>query len=140
MNLKFSHKYFKLRNQTSAQLIRVDLVAYHSLHPDFIEYDTTYETGRYPLRHGNLLVLTFIGNNRIPFTTVRSSNPKNQWGQFYIKNVGVIFDIVIEEEKECKPDSSQTSILDSLHTDIHETSKMEGSLSLPFSVGKKPEE
>lgn len=69
--IKFSHNYPKLHDQTSARLIGITLHSREEFTANFIEYDTVYEGGHYPLPMGTYMVLLFVGNELIPFTTVR---------------------------------------------------------------------
>lgn len=71
MHIGFSHRYPKLHGQTSARLISIELCERNELSPDFIIYDTSYDGGLYPLSPGRYMVLVFLGNKLIPFTTVR---------------------------------------------------------------------
>jgi len=76
----------------------------------FVEYDTVYIEGderdlfaknvenHYPLpKTGKFIVLVFLGNDLIPFTTVR------RWTQekcdYYYSGINKIFDIECVEEK-----------------------------------------
>ena len=109
LKIKFSHVYPKLHGQTKGYLIDVGLFNYTDLDKDFIAYDTHYQEQDakefipalidkyYPLSKGLLLVLTFIGNKKIPFTTLRraAGNKMN----YYRSCIGKEFDIVIVKEE-----------------------------------------
>lgn len=78
MKIKFSHNYYKLHNQTKAQLISVKSIVIDKDTPsELLEYDTTYDGGRYELKNGDYVMLVFLGNLGIPFTTIRSA--KGRW-------------------------------------------------------------
>ena len=102
----FSHIYPKLHRQTTAVLTRIDQIDAKDLAPAFVEYDTVFEIepqvyDHYLLPSGLVLVLTFIGNLRIPFTTVRRSHVTKQ--EYYLRCIGKVFEVVIEPEP--KPES-----------------------------------
>lgn len=77
--IAFSHEYPKLHNQTSGTLLRADTITIvngdDSSDRELLEYDTTYyEDGvkrNYQLDDGVYLLLVFLGNLNIPFTTIR---------------------------------------------------------------------
>ena len=105
--IKFSHIYKKLHEQTKAVLLDVELTSFNALDKDFVAYDTFYpnedtgEDSHYPLSKGLQLVLTFKGNKRIPFTTVRRATGKKE--AWYRSNIGKEFDIVfVKEEPEAQ--------------------------------------
>lgn len=75
--IKFSHEYPKLHGQTSAELLAVHPLDAHTP-KELLDYDTTYEGGRYPLRSGEYIQLIFLGNLRIPFCTIRSAYPPSK--------------------------------------------------------------
>jgi hypothetical protein len=97
LQIKFSHEYPKLHNQKSARLLAVEIAPVWDLLPDFVEYDTAYGDGEhFVLPRGTIIVLTFAGNNRIPFTTLRSyGHQKYAW---YKSQIGQTFEIVILQE------------------------------------------
>lgn len=95
MYIAFSHSYTKLRCQTKAHLLGVTKREFKNLCAEFVEYDTAYLTqegiGHYDLGTGKFIVLVFVGNKLIPFTTVRSwSEEKEKW---YKNNIGREFDL-----------------------------------------------
>ena len=102
MKIKFSHNYYKLHNQTKAQLISVKSIVIDKDTPsELLEYDTTYDGGRYELKNGDYVMLVFLGNLGIPFTTIRSA--KGRYGdkyKYYYPHIGDLFDIIITEEEE----------------------------------------
>lgn len=97
MQIKFSHDYPKLHRQKTAWLLKIDICDRSELSEVFVEYDTVYDGGHYPLPDGIYMVLLFQGNERIPFTTVRPWTTKKE--QYYRDGVGEIFDIEIVREK-----------------------------------------
>jgi hypothetical protein len=92
MQIKFSHEYPKLHGQESAQLLAVCLCQRSQLTDKFIEYDTAFDGGHYPLPPGKYMVLVFLGNEMIPFTTVRRFTEEKF--RYYNSGVGQIFNIV----------------------------------------------
>ena len=77
--IKFSHEYPKLHGQTSAELLAVRPIKIDAHTPkELLDYDTTYEGGRYPLKSGDYIQLIFLGNLRIPFCTIRSAYPASK--------------------------------------------------------------
>jgi hypothetical protein len=114
--IKFSHNgYCKLYGQTSGILVYVTILNSKDLHPDLVEYDTKFtdegdyddyhtdfegdiEHRHYPLPEGELVQLTFIGNKRIPFCTIRSR--RGRYGdkfEYYKDRIGQEFEIVIKK-------------------------------------------
>lgn len=113
MQIKFSHDYPKLHNQTSATLLDVILRDRSELTKNFIEYDTVYAGGHFPLPPGRYLVLLFLGNDLIPFTTVRPFTQEKFL--YYNRWVGDVFDIIIESTKnKNEPQIDSTSLDDIL--------------------------
>lgn len=95
--VKFSHKYPKLHNQTSALLISVRPIKIDENTPkELIEYDTKYDGGYFKLPYGNYVQLVFLGNFGIPFTTIREHYPPHK-EDFYEGTLGETFDIVIRK-------------------------------------------
>lgn len=95
LQIEFSHEYPKLYGQQSAKLLAVEMAVVSELDPAFIEYDTVYRQGEhYKLPRGTVIVLTFAGDRRIPFTTVRSyGHQKYTW---YKSQIGQTFEIAVE--------------------------------------------
>ena len=102
MEIKFSHNYYKLHNQTKAELIDIKRIAIDKdTPPELLDYDTTYDGGRYELKKGNYVMLVFLGNLGIPFTTIRSA--KGRYGdkyEYYHPYIGDMFDVVVKEEEK----------------------------------------
>lgn len=71
MKIKFSHNYPKLHGQKTARLLAIELRDRKELTDPFIEYDTKFDGGYYKLPADQYMILVFIGNDLIPFTTVR---------------------------------------------------------------------
>ena len=92
-SIRFSHEYPKLHGQTSAELLAVRPIKIDAHTPqELLDYDTTYEGGRYPLRSGEYIQLVFLGNLRIPFCTIRSAWPPEKV-QYYTSAIGEVFSI-----------------------------------------------
>lgn len=91
MHISFSHRYPKLHGQTFARLLLIELHEREELFPKFIEYDTVYDGGHYPLPLGTYMVLVFLGNDLIPFTTVRPWTKEKY--HYYKGGLGSIFEI-----------------------------------------------
>jgi hypothetical protein len=98
MEIRFSHNYPKLHNQTKANLLFIIKIHRSKLNPDFVEYDTVFADSNgikshFDLPYSDYLVLVFIGNKLIPFTTVRPYS-QQKWN-FYKSNVRKWFEIVV---------------------------------------------
>lgn len=93
--IKFSVDYPKLHGQKTATLLHVDSFPVKQLHADMVKLDTDKGDGTfYQLHNGTALVLVFLGDKLIPFTTIRSYGA-NKLMKFE-KLIGQKFDIVIE--------------------------------------------
>lgn len=100
--IRFSHDYPKLHGQTSAELLAVRPLKVDAHTPKaLLDYDTTYEGGRYPLRSGEYIQLIFIGNLRIPFCTIRSAYPPSKVA-YYKHSVGKVFTIETPALERCR--------------------------------------
>lgn len=95
--IKFNRNYKKLHNQTFALLLDIRVAKGKHLDKEFIEYDTENEYKIEPEQ--KYLILYFIGDSKIPFTTLRKFNVENVWK--YEKNEH--YRIVVEEKKEEEP-------------------------------------
>jgi hypothetical protein len=102
MQIKFSHSYPKLNSQKQAKLLAVEIYKRSDFSESFIVYDTMYlaPSGNfdlvekfYPLPPAKYMVLVFLGNDLIPFTTVRRWTEEKF--RYYSSSIGSIFDIVI---------------------------------------------
>lgn len=92
--IKFSHDYPKLHSQKYAKLLYVTVRDKKELSEDFIEYDTAYGDGwNYNLPDGQLLLLCFIGEKHIPFTTARKYSHEKEVD--YRKSVGYEYEICV---------------------------------------------
>jgi hypothetical protein len=97
--IKFSHEYSKLHHQRTARLILVDQINLvnepESADMELIKYDTLYhEDGKpehYSLESGFYLLLVFMGDMNIPFTTIRRWTFEKD--RFYHACQGRIFNI-----------------------------------------------
>jgi hypothetical protein len=100
MKIKFSHHYPKLHGQDSAVLLQTTLVDSCNMSLEFVEYDTSYVgkdgVEHYQLQKNRYILLVFVGNKMIPFTTVRRYTPGKY--RYYNSNIGEVFDIKIEED------------------------------------------
>ena len=92
MQIKFSHEYPKLHGQESALLLAVELRGRSDFTEKFIEYDTAFTGGHYPLPPAQYMVLVFLGNELIPFTTVRRWTEEKS--RYYHNNIGKTFGLV----------------------------------------------
>jgi hypothetical protein len=106
--IKFSHTYPKLWNQETARLLKVErIIVPDDFSESFREYDTQYigdphySTGKYyeyyPIKNGKYLLLVFLGNHKIPFTTLRKDTADK--ADFYLSKIGYTFKIEIEEQE-----------------------------------------
>lgn len=94
--IKFSHNYPKLWGQKSAVLLRVCLLS--TVNPILREYDTKFAEGcYYELPKGKVIQLIFLGDNGIPFCTIRRFTD-DKWG-YYTHEIGRNFTIEITEAK-----------------------------------------
>lgn len=95
--IKFSKEYPKLWKQVMAKLIDVQNIYEDAISLDLKEYDTKAEDGSYyELPKGKLLQLTFIGEKRIPFCTIRRWTQEKEF--YYSNSIGEMFEI----ERICK--------------------------------------
>jgi len=110
LKIKFAEDFPKLWGQKKAKLLAVEMKHGSELPEDLVEYDTIDKNGEYyPLPKGLVIVLTFTGDKMIPFPTIRKYVSTKF--EMYQRNIGQLFDIVIEAEKpEDKPNVEQTSI------------------------------
>ena len=116
--LKFSHNFDKLHNQKKAVLTDVQIRRSDQLKPVAVSLDTSYkipeeefdEQGNrthqqinYQLPKSTLLMLTFIGDGDIPFTTYRKYS-QAKWARLEQEAINKQeYEIVIEEA----PDGEQ---------------------------------
>jgi hypothetical protein len=107
--LRFDHNFFKIHGQVTAKLISVDIISRTELDAKMVDMDTQYYCNKethvkgvftkvvknYVLSNGLLILLVFLGNDQIPFTTLRQLKDKNL--KFYRGRIGQEFDIVIKD-------------------------------------------
>ena len=101
--LEFDSNYSKLCNQAHAQLVWCEKVfcnpediKYKSL----VEYDTRKRDGTYyKIRKASYLLLLFVGDKGIMFSTLRTPDTKNI--NNFCGKEGSLFDILIKDGKDC---------------------------------------
>lgn len=100
LQIKFSHNYRKLQGMGSYALL-VAVIPY-SINRDtpqaMIDFDTTYEGGKYYLKEGSYVLLLFLGRKGL-FSTIRPR--KGRYGdklEYYSRYIGWNFEIVIKKE------------------------------------------
>lgn len=105
--IRFSHTYFKLNYMTGdnnnvtpvqgATLVNVSKVSLKDLPQKFLNYDTTYPNGTYPLKDGEYLLLLFVTtdykNDEFIFTTIRPYNKQKE--KYYKELAGKYFSVEI---------------------------------------------
>ena len=97
--IKFSHHYTKLHGQTSATLLAVFPLRINKDTPkEFLEYDTKFDGGHFPLKNGEYIQLVFIGNLRIPFCTILPVLHKKKV-MYYTSAIGETFNIKYTKEQ-----------------------------------------
>lgn len=100
--ITFSHNYKKLAGQTKARLLFVAVFSYEKdKYPHLTDYDTAIlEGGEYQLKKGKYVLLLFLGDKGILFTTLRSKI--GMYGldkeEYYKKHLNEEFRIVIKKE------------------------------------------
>ena len=96
--IHFDYPYGKLHGQRTAVLL---LARYLYLEGSdyFMDYDTE---GKYEIEPhaGADIFLLFLGDDDIPFTTIRKANEENE--RKYFDAEGEVFGIVIDEKEEAK--------------------------------------
>ena len=96
----FSHHYPKLHGQRYAELLAIRPIRIDRHTPrQLLDYDTTYDGGYYRLSTGNYLLLVFLGNYNIPFTTIRKAFPISKM-RYYLGRIGQTFQIQILQETD----------------------------------------
>lgn len=93
MEISFSGDYLKLHGQEEAILVYVGHKIISDKTPiDFIEYDTKRIDGTYyNPKSGFYILLVFLGNKNIPFTTIRPWDKIKE--EYYKSLVGKRFEI-----------------------------------------------
>lgn len=105
--INFSYNYIKLKEQTTATLIKVEDFILNKdtreQYKEFLEKDTAIVGGgRYHLNNGKYIIMTFLGNKGIEFTTIRAASPyyygklfdRKKWA---LDKIGEQFEIKIGE-------------------------------------------
>lgn len=101
LNVKFSQAFFKLPfnfNGTHAKLVRVEPKKFSDLDPEFVEEDSRYlvdgEAKHYlfDFRYDRCIVLTFVHESGVEFTTIRSYTADKL--EYYLKNLNLMFELV----------------------------------------------
>lgn len=93
--IEFNHNYKKLHNQETAILIKTLTIIGRNICKEFIEYDTDNNYKIEP--NEKYLLMYFIGEYRIPFTTLRKCNKTNVLK--YVGRTNELFKIVVKEQK-----------------------------------------
>lgn len=96
-NIKFCLNYNKLHNQTKAKLLDVSIVESELLDKEYLNYDTISDIGTFYIKKGKYILLTFLGNKNIPFTTLREYSDTDF--AYYTKLIHCYFNIVIAKSK-----------------------------------------
>jgi len=92
--IKFSHNYPKLWNQDMGYLIEVKMIKFKDITKNLIEYDTKNSNGGYyKLTRGKLIQLFFIGDEGIPFCTIRRYTPEKF--MYYFERLNTLFKIEV---------------------------------------------
>lgn len=98
--IKFSHKYNKMpEGFEHSKLLDVLLVPIQELSKQFLEYDTTYEGGNYPLpKKGMFMILLLQSEKAHLWTTIRRST---KWKlAYYSAHIGDTFECIITDGEE----------------------------------------
>ena len=104
--IKFSHDYVKLHDQHHARLLAVFKIniCKKSLESDpLLLYDTLTVSGtRFHLGAGQHVLLLFLGDKGIPFTTIRPRRNRRGMDKltYYHDLIGEDFEITIKKDKE----------------------------------------
>lgn len=106
--IRFSNNYIKLKNQTTAILTRVEDLELNKKTreelKDFLDRDTSIlGGGNYKLKNGRYVILYFLGNKNIEFTTIRYAKPyyygklfdRKKWA---LERIGKTFKIEIKDK------------------------------------------
>ena len=95
-SIKFSHQYDKLHRQTAGKLLFVSKTEKDKLYSDLIDYDTKANgIIVYKLPDKELILLIFVGNKGIPFSTIRLFTEKKFAYYTSLKNHN--FNIIINK-------------------------------------------
>lgn len=108
--ISFAHNFIKLDEQKTAELVRVKIISRTELDEETVIANTQYYENHEvpnsdtPIRgikcshipNGSLLLLVFLGDRNIPFTTLRQF--KDATWKRYKSMLNHIFEIVVEEQ------------------------------------------
>ena len=90
--IKFNRNYKKLHEQTEAKLVYFEIHYGKTLNEEYVKYDTD---GKYTFVYNHkYIVLYFVGNKGIPFSSLRKLNKENK--KKYFDKVGEKFKIIVE--------------------------------------------
>lgn len=102
--IRFSHKYYKLQDNSgrnipaTAILVSVIQTSLVSLPYEFVNYDTEYSGGFYPLKQGQYVMLLFLSHytekRPLLFTTIRPYNPDKL--SYYTNAIGETFKVEVK--------------------------------------------
>lgn len=101
LNIKFSQQFVKLPsnfNGTHAKLVKVEPMRFSQLDPAFVEEDSRYmvdgEAKHYifDFKYDKCIVLTFVHESGVEFTTIRSYTADKL--EYYLKNLNLMFELV----------------------------------------------
>ena len=103
--IEFKCNFPKLCNQANAKLVWIDeirdcdfILKYPHLKALF-EYDTKQPDGKfYNINRGDYLLLFFVGDKVIMFSTLRRDNPSNR--SKYINKIGKWFEVEIKADND----------------------------------------
>ena len=104
--IKFSHDYRKLHGQHQARLMaafKLDIGKEDLTSSALLAYDTLATEGtRYKLNPGEHVLLLFLGDKGIPFTTIRPRYNRQRMDKlaYYSGLINQEFEIVINKENE----------------------------------------
>ena len=103
--ITFEDKLPKLHGQQTGKLVSVDNLPFVDLSDDFKSYDS-YNAGNpmklYPFGNSMVLVLTFLGDKLIPFTTVRRGSAASL--QRYRAQIGNTFRFIFKVPQAVQED------------------------------------
>jgi hypothetical protein len=98
--IKFNNNYPKLWNQKKATLLKVEIILKENIPKEFVEYDCKKSNGTYfELEGDRFLLLTFRGENYIPFSTLRKLDDYEKLFE-YGNLINNEFEIIIEETSD----------------------------------------
>lgn len=113
--IEFNYNYTKLRDQKTAELVRVKIVSRTELDEEMVKIDTEHvvshpvpagqklagstisEFKHYHLPNGSLLLLAFLGDRNIPFVSLRRF--KDATWRMYKSQLNHVFEIVVKKKE-----------------------------------------